>query len=321
METEKTKLASVLEKAILHGQRPAPSKQELDAFRMKVITLLKHQEVRFTSLTDQLHMIREVPIFTIEETLFSKVIAESIIAMQQTLTPFPGETIELKGAFKRYPQSHCRSIPIPESFRIVTHSNQTGFPHPSQHNGWALSPLFLPVSHSLAEKMKEISLELQPKARLNAKAKELLKTKYGCFENQSDKFLDLHQQLSLAMVKVANLAENQFLNAFFANIKKQTHPYNYLSNIHQQVLSNFVGKTYSPVQLSSFSALDCDYMTLIGTSYQEILNRYPHLLEELAIKQLQEFIFELETLSIPSPLEMEKRMEKLLLDDILMLSL
>ncbi len=300
---ESTKLQSNVALHTLREQEIIPSKHELDAFRMKAITLLKHHEVRFASLTEKLHLLRDMPI-EIEKTSHSK----TTVAMQQTISTLPGETINLKGAFKRYPESHCRSIPIPESFHLATQSNQSGFPHPSQHNGWALSQILLPENPILIKKMKEVAQELLPKGSLNIKAKELLKLKQQSFNESLGEFSDLHKKLHQALLMSADLDESTQLH-FFESLKKQKNPYIYVSTIHMQTVTHYIEKN-----LPSEASLE--YVFLMGTTYQRLLKKNKYLLETLAEKQLHEFLFELETFNIKSTKEMHQWIKKMLLSDI-----
>lgn len=314
---EKSERVTLVEKDTLPKQTFIPSKQELDAFRMKAITLLKHHDVRFTSLAEQLHMMREVPIVTLD----NPALAERIIAMQQTISPFPGETIELKGSFMRDLQSRCHSIPIPESFHISAYSQQTGFPHPSQHHGWALSPMLLPEGHALSGKMQEIANELMPKGVLNIKAKEMLKIKQQCFQMHLHDFLELHQQLNNGLLKAAKLDKidgKELLDRFFANLKKENNPYMRMSMTHWQIVLHSFEKARSTNL--PLSLLQQDYASLMEDCYQKILKTNRKLLEQLALKQLQEFIFELENANILSVEEMQKRMRTMLLSDIELLT-
>jgi hypothetical protein len=283
-----------------------PSKQELDAFRMKVITLLRHHPMHFISFSERLHMIREVPINMKESSTLSKAL-DCIIAMHQTISTFPGETIELKGSFKRYPQSHCRSIPIPESFQLETQSRQIGFPHPSQHNGWALSDIWLPNDDSLSKKRDKIALQLMPEGRFNLKAKELLKYKHQCFNSHAQEFLALHHQLYCNLLHPLNPTAEKILGAFFDSLSRQKNIYNHLSTIQQQILDS-----------AAFTAsqADLDFIQLMRQSYVEIAQTKREMMEKLALKQLREFIFELETLEINSSQEIYSWLRDMLQGDI-----
>ena len=247
VESEKNNLASLIEKKTPSEQELCPSKQEIDAFRMKAITLLNHHEVRFSSLTEQLQMIREVPIVLTKNNLLSK----CSIAMRQTLSILPGETIELKGEFKRSSIGHSFSVPIQDSFHIVTQSKQTGFPHPSQHHGWALSKALLPQEHPLTNNLQEMAGELMPEGCLNRQAKELLKIKKQCFESNVNSFLKLHRELIEALLKMAKLDSKWVVDQFFTKMINQNNIFQSLSQIHQQINSIYLE---SSGNLSSFTA-------------------------------------------------------------------
>lgn len=295
-------LQSSLALQTLREQELIPSTQELDAFRMKAITLLKHHEINFSSFTEQLNLIRAIPI-EIEKHSHAK----TIIAMQQTISIFPGETIKLKGSFKRYPESHCRSIPIPESFLLDTQSQQTGFPHPSQHHGWALSPLLLPKDEILMKKREDIALKLMPKGSLNSKAKELLKLKQQSFQEHLEEFLELHHRLHRAILKASNLKESSF--DFFAPIKTHPNPYLCLSSRNEQVITQYIEKSSSIEDHS-------DYISLMGIASQQILKINKPLYEALTVKQMQEFIWELEEFNTTSSKDMYQWLRKMLMSDI-----
>ncbi len=277
---------------------------------MKAITLLNHHEVRFSSLTEQLQMIREVPIVLTKNNLLSK----CSIAMRQTLSILPGETIELKGEFKRSSIGHSFSVPIQDSFHIVTQSKQTGFPHPSQHHGWALSKALLPQEHLLTNNLQEMAGELMPEGCLNRQAKELLKIKKQCFESNVNSFLKLHRELIEALLKMAKLDSKWVVDQFFTKMINQNNIFQSLSQIHQQINSIYLE---SSGNLSSFTdSCEKSYMELMGTCYQEILKNNRNVLEELALKQLQDFIFELKVAKIASAQDMNEWMLEMFWSDM-----
>jgi hypothetical protein len=205
----------------------SPSKQEIDAFRMKAFTLLKNHEIRFSSLLEQLKIIREVPIYIIEEKpAFSKVLEDSIIAMHQTISTLPGETIKVKGSFKRDSQAQRHSIPMPESFHVDSCSIQTGFPHPSQHHGWALHAELISKEHPLHVCMNDLAADLMPNGKYNTKAKELLKLKTAVFNTHAREFLELHCRLIFLFKK----NENKSIEDFYEDLKSTPNPYAALSS-------------------------------------------------------------------------------------------
>lgn len=83
------------------------TEREIDAFRMKAITLIKNHDVTFPSVAEALKTIKNTPIYATYEHE-----NEAIVILEQRLSPFPGETIILKGSFKRDPKSLVSTIPI-----------------------------------------------------------------------------------------------------------------------------------------------------------------------------------------------------------------
>ncbi|KIC76928.1 hypothetical protein DB41_DS00090 [Neochlamydia sp. TUME1] len=293
-----------------------PTTQEIDAFRMKAITLLKHHEVRFTSLTEQLNIIREMPIVIKEQTPLSKAIAESVVALEQTISSFPGETIELKGTFKRSLKSKGPSIPIPESFHITTQSQQTGYPHPSQHHGWVLSPFLLPKDHALKDKMQEIANELKPTGRFNLQAKAFLKAKQECFNQHVTEFLSLHLQLNECMLKIIGINEKTILNSFYKHLFQHNNPYHYLSYLHQIIIHQYLEKRKDSLKAALYTPTELEYIYQIGNFYEISMEKHLNLLEELALKQLHDFLMEIEKEKVLSPSAMYHWLKEMLLNDI-----
>lgn len=280
----------------------APSKQELDAFRMKAITLLKHQAVYFTSLTDQLNLIREVPITIKESTPHSKSIVESIVAMHQTISALPGETIELKGSFKRHLKEKNRSCPIPDSFHIHMDSKQTGHPHASQHNGWAI-PYYFIHDPMILEKMKEVAEHLMPNGKWNARAKELLKLKQHIFEIHRSEFLNLHRQICAAVLKNSN--DIKILDNFYGHLQEQKKVYSYLSEINQSL---FLESSEVKFEQASVHA----YIAEMKSAFCNLNS----ILESLAIKHFNEFVSELENNESTNPKWMESWIRDTLYSDL-----
>lgn len=265
------------------------SRQEIDAFRMKAITLLKHHAIKFSSLTDQLKTMREIPIHVKNEVREAS--QESIIEMHQIISPLPGETIELKGSFKRLSGQNASSVPIPESFKIISQSAQTGFPHHSQNHGWSLDEQWIEPTHPLFAKMQKLKNDLMPNGRYNEKAKFLLKLKTDAFNKNPGFYLNFHLQLDKAMMRVARLNEEDLLHCFYKKAEDQSNPYFYLSHILEKD--------------EPFSILK-----------KKLLELNKSYLNMIAEKQLENFIDEIENFDYINS-NMEERLFKLLKDDIL----
>lgn len=194
---------------------PQITNREADAFRMKAISLMNNNEVHFPSIAEAMNILRESPIyFTVsQDEAEGRVSASSIISLQQTLTPFPGETIILKGSFKRDPQSLTISTPITNSFQLSSASKQTGFPYPIQHTGWALANCLIPKEPHRLENLKEVreiltkkstvAESLLKKEEFHEKAKQLLKLKEEASLKHQRTLLSLHKSLCQAFLSAA----------------------------------------------------------------------------------------------------------------------
>jgi hypothetical protein len=175
-----------------------PTQSELDAFRMKGVRLLgqvTEQELG----PNLLEMVRATPV----ESRQGRGLAHSnLIALSQTVSTFPGETIRLNGAFKRLGN---REIPLPDSFSALTESKQTGFPHPSQASGWSLSESLLPTYPLRMEELDLVRRTLErkwalakallPGGQLLPKAKHWLKIRHQALQMGQYHLLPLHKQL------------------------------------------------------------------------------------------------------------------------------
>lgn len=167
-------------------------KHERDAFKMKAFTLLKGY-----SPAEKLKWLSGAPICRIIDPDSEE------ISLMQTLFPFPGEKIQLKGTFKRHTVRAAHTAPIAGSFQI---QRTARFPHPLQHTGWAL-----PGSERLLNQ-KERTL-----------AEQWVDAKREAFNQNRRHFLKLHKKVMEALV-----GRHPALTRFF----KENHDYDTLSAIH-----------------------------------------------------------------------------------------
>lgn len=89
------------------------SQQEMDAFRMKAIVLLKKDEMVGISINNLLKSPVEV---TVNQVKSDKL----VIKLSQAFI-WSGKTFQLQGEFEKDPQKKTYSIPIPASFKICKH--------------------------------------------------------------------------------------------------------------------------------------------------------------------------------------------------------
>lgn len=84
-----------------------PQVQELDAFRMKAITMLTAHGFRYQMISQQ---VRNEPIQAIFDS--------SIVSLTQELTFSPGIKVKVRGSFNREGAKTKYSVPIRDSFTI-----------------------------------------------------------------------------------------------------------------------------------------------------------------------------------------------------------
>lgn len=234
----KSSASASSKKIALSIQQGPVLKQEDEAFRVKAISLLRNHGIRFTSPSEEFDSIRSTPIQATQEG--------KRVQITQILNPFPGETIAFKGEFERDAE---RSIPIADSFEVSTTSDQTGFPHPSQHNGWALAhqmlpicphhPELLPKFHPLYIQKQQIAQELLPEGKLITDARTLLKSKKLQFTKNCSQLLQKHEELNAAIG-----LPKKVVGSYFKTVKTfESH-----CEVQELILSHFIVRPYEKVQ-------------------------------------------------------------------------
>jgi hypothetical protein len=243
---------------------PYLSWQAVQLFYMKVISLIEKHRV--LSHLEARHLIRNA---SLDTTLDSKL---NICIATCAMSPFPGHTITVTGAFNKDPKSQIYNIPSKEHpFHLAITSTQNGFPHPSQL-GWALpdmTPQYpqrlneLPTFKGLYQSKQIISQALHPNERLLEKAKKQLEFKLKAFNENREMMIDLHQTLSVAIAEAATnntlvLNSNHPICSFYTRLKQIHHPYDYLSNTHNLINEMYFKRCYDKLQNAWFEGLVAD---------------------------------------------------------------
>lgn len=224
-------------------QEASASPQEIDAFRMKAISvLLKHAG---TSVSEAMRCVRTSPIKAIMVQGENE--TAGVVALQQRLMTFPGEFVEVQGSFRRRVLQTGRSTPIPESFSAETLSTQTGFPHPSQHTGWALSeallveypqrPHLLPHLTTLLERKRDAGLRLLPHGSLIGKAKQSYGIRRRVFDENRKIFLP---RLQSTMEILCPSADRETIKAFFAWLQERPSAFSDAAATHHKIRDLFI---------------------------------------------------------------------------------
>lgn len=276
VEARSQKISLVLHAAAKENSHHLPQEQEIDLFRMKAFTLLSKQEVLpVTFFPDALDILRKSPIeITLSESPHeTQVSSVSIISLRQTICPFPGEEIELKGAFSR---SSSLSIPIKDSFRVSAKAFQTGFPDPLQFIGIAFSEKLLPHSlvraylvpdiDYLLKKRGEIARELLPKGSLNEKAKLLLQMRKRVFKNHKEILLPQIKRFIQLLLQEESEAEH--IHDFFVLIGKKANFFEELSFIHARIFKRFIDRLFVHFpQKAQENTPNCESIIALCTSH------------------------------------------------------
>jgi hypothetical protein len=175
------------------------------------------------------------------------------------LTPFPGQTIAIKGSFTKDARTQEYTCPNAESFMLTFMSTQTGYPHPLQHTGWALPDLLpvyphhldeLPGFQLLYQDKHELGRTLNSEGPLLLKAKEILRLKRYAFDYAKEHFIDRHHKLMKALLAAAE-ADDKILHAteqFFQRLTGVYHGYDYLSETHDRIYALFIFRPFEKMQ-------------------------------------------------------------------------
>ncbi len=299
------KIASFLQE---HGMLSSvPTAQEIDFFYMKTITLANRSDLPLDLRKQVIGLMRETPITSLIENrneIESPDSHTSFISLKQTLAPFPGEQITIEGSFKRDALSSVASVPLPETFHVTTQAVQTGYPHPSQHMGWALSKALipempirktlLPLFFPLFDEMQALAKKLLPEGSLNRTAKHLLLLKKEAFLDHQATFLALHRHLNHALVErspyISTIKTTEAIENYFAGLSDSPAPYERLSKGYDHLNQIFIDIPYKTIlkkweeDESVFSGEPKERLHTIHSLYDKEINKAEGLLRRELIK-------------------------------------
>lgn len=255
-----------------------PCMQEIELFHAKAHTLLKQEELSYAVIYEALKSLRHSPI---ETTLT----ANSIISLKQTISPFPGEEIELQGGFSR-----CQgiSIPVKDTFHISSKAWQTGFPHPMQYIGIAFSEKLLPSYllrpylaqnvENFLHKKREIAKKLLPGGSLNLKAKALLKLRKKICNTHQSELLKLQKKYLKELFKRA-AEPSSALEDLFEIFEDKENYFEEFSRLHAETGEHFI--TFPILTLEQEWLRDSSKMIMnTEQMYAEVVERKQQELEE-----------------------------------------
>lgn len=249
---EKPSLQVDAEKSALKGTTSEPisiPKQSAELFQMKALSLLEQYGI--ASNPEARAHVKVSPILALAES------DDSTCTLTQTFTLFPGQTIVVKGSSALDPRNKTISKLFPETFCLSLESTQTGFPHPSQRTGWALSHHLLPenpqridmlgTTAQLLRRRAHAISGLLPQGDLLKKAKELLGKKKQCFKIHRNRLIDVHHKLATTIATAAPAADNktkETIDRFYSTLASHPHPFEHLTETNNEIRDAFIAKPY-----------------------------------------------------------------------------
>lgn len=231
---------------------PTP-RDEADLIRMKANTLLKQHGFCFKTMSDAFTSVKAAPIHTAVN------LQSQTSTLCLTLNVLPGTTIKVQGSFKRSAQTY--SAPITDSFRLSVKSVHSGYPHPSQHNGWALAESFIPLYpyrldlmplfKPLYERKQQAALGLLPDGKLLDRAKKLIESKRVAFNAYRHILVPLHHQLSHTILSTGPVSSSQncaAIDAFFSALGTHADPWERLTEAYDSLKEHFLVPMHAQLQ-------------------------------------------------------------------------
>lgn len=221
--------------------------QTLELYYMKIIALLERNKL-FSTVEARALVLKTPTTLSLDKEA-------QLLTISQQLIPLPGQLIEVSASFHK--DKRTLNFSIFQSDNLSTQSIQTGFPHPLQHHGWALSESLIPKYLHRPNRLQhfpalfltkgQIAQALLPNGSLVGKARVILRQKRQIFEEHKHEFLDYHKKLALAIVGASSTPErdhldqiNHSIDNFFNVLSDHLAPYDFLSEIHHKMMTELI---------------------------------------------------------------------------------
>lgn len=233
---------------------PHLSRQAIELFHMKAISLIEQHGL--LSNSDARNAMRKAHL----QSQFDRDLDPSQCTVFCTLTPFPGHMITISGTFERdVAQEAPFAVPKNNSFYLTLTSAHSGFPHPTQYTGWALADLVPIFPHCLEDlqhfkplylRKQALAHDLQPNQDKVAIAKARYAFKKESAESNKDEYLQLQEELCLAIAKAASQEEmtRKPIQQFFAKLSQVHHFFDYYAETFQSINDSFIMRPYAQME-------------------------------------------------------------------------
>ncbi len=214
-----------------------------DTFRTKAIRMIVEHFKK--SLAEIVPLVKGHPL-EIDE------ITPDLFIIKQFVELEIGFIILVTGCFKRHhSQSKFMTMPLLDSFKLISQSTHTGFPYSAQYTGWALNeywtdafPLKLdltPHFQQIHQRKRDIAHRLFSDSDFANKIHHYSKIKREVFDQNRHIFLPLHRQLQ-QLIHQGNLNEKviSILDAFYQEAALAPSAFDLITQIQQQILDLFI---------------------------------------------------------------------------------
>ena len=227
------------------------SKQSAELFHMKALSLLERYGI--ATNPEARDLVKHSPIHA------SIADDDTTCTLKQTLNLFPGQTVVVMGRSALDPKTLSISSLFPETFCLTLKSTQTGFPHPSQRTGWALTHQLLPDSPQRVDLLHMVATlfsrkgqavaNLLPQSSLLKKAKTLRTYKGLCFQQHREELLNMHKTLAQSIVQAAPATlhpkdAEQTITKFFDALRSHPNPFEWLTETYHLLRECFIVKPH-----------------------------------------------------------------------------
>lgn len=230
-----------------------PTQQEMDAFHLKAARLLqKYSKHPLPSL--HFNSVKSLPTHSTLSLSHKKL--ETIVVLSKKIPSLPGERLKLTGAFRRDPQSKL-STPLPESFQLLTQSQQTGFPHPLQYCGWIvpsaclpedlLRPSESPQLSALFKRRQQVARGLMPGGSWVHHGRVCHEKRLRTLGRHKKELLAFHEALTHALFHSLGGTPSSLLS-FFSLLRSESQPLELLASTYQKISLHYGQKLATDLQ-------------------------------------------------------------------------
>lgn len=274
-------------------------RQTLELYYMKVIALLERNKLLPNN--EARYLVLKTP------TMFEIDKQTHLLTINQILVPLPGQKIEVSATFRMDPRTLIFNIF--ESDNLFLEATQTGFPHPLQHHGWALSDRLIPqflhrpnlikLFPQLNFEKQSLAKSLLPNGSLAGKARLFLRLKREIFEKNKLELITYHKNLVKSIIEASspeNLSDKsrEITNHFFTILENHISAYDLLSSVNQTLMKYLIELPYDALEAAWLQG----EVTTLESAREILSNKFKTIFENLKEENEEETKTEIEKSSL-----------------------